>query len=55
MRWRRGVFGLVGDILERQEENARAERARENMFVGTVTRQMEYQRQISLQVLSYMI
>ena len=43
MRWRRGVFGLVGDILERQEENARAERARENMFVGTVTRQMEYQ------------
>ena len=43
MRWRRGLFGLVGDIMERQEENARAERARENMFVGTVTRQMEYQ------------
>ena len=40
MRWRRGLFGLVGDIMERQEENARAERARENMFVGTMTRQM---------------
>ena len=44
-RWRRGLFGLVGDIIIKSEEDAREQRNRENILVATMGRSLNYQEQ----------